>query len=186
LGGGAVVTEKGETPKIKPKRGMSVAIFPMSLGGANGAKLELDAIFVPPYNAGKYGISLTFSPKQADIIFLYGIGTQKTLEHALELLKSLPDEVKLVALGSDAPTAANAREKGYTVRGLAVDYRGTESVPTATEPASPNPENPSLDSNLENSSSIFLALPEGKKIAAYLTGAPPEPQSIINLILELA
>jgi NADH-quinone oxidoreductase subunit B len=147
-----MVTEKTETPKIKRKRGMSVAIFPLNLGGSNGAKIELDAIFVPPYNAGKYGITLTHSPKQADIIFLYGNGTQKTLKQALALIDSLPDEIKLVALGSDAPTTANAHEKGYTVRRIG------ESE----------------------------ALPEGKKIAAYLSGSPPEPQSIINLILELA
>jgi Ni,Fe-hydrogenase III small subunit len=154
---------------VKPKKARSVAIFPMNLGGTNGARMELEAIFVPPYNAARYGISMTTSPKHADIIFLFGNGTIKMLPYALELLASLPDDVKLVVLGSDGPIARDTGEKGYMVRGLKIE----------------NVAQPTVSGQVYSSIDEFV-LPPGKKIAAYITGSPPDPQSIINFILQIS
>ncbi len=137
---------------------LSVALFPLNLGGSNAARLELEAIFTPPYNAARYGFSLTSSPAQADIVLLMGSGTAKLAEHALRLLVSLPDEVKLVMLGSEA-ISGGAYAKNYGVVGPVV--------------------------NADSNSKSELTLPPGKRIAAYIAGSPPDPQSIIDAILKI-
>jgi Ni,Fe-hydrogenase III small subunit len=157
---------KSNARKIK-----SVFIFPLHLGGSNGVKLELDAIFTPPYNAARYGISLTHSPRQADIVLLLGAATAKTTGPAFDLLSSLPDDVKLILLGSEATSAAPFAQ-GYATLG----------------PILPSEENPAPKTSSERPklASEGLLLPAGKSIAAYLAGSPPDPQAIIQAILQVA
>jgi Ni,Fe-hydrogenase III small subunit len=87
-----------------------------------------------------------------------GNGTVKIAEHALRLLASLPDEVKLVLLGSEA-ISGGAYGKNYGVVGPMVK----------------------ADSNSKSE----LKLPPGRKIEAYIAGSPPDPQSIIDAILKI-
>jgi Ni,Fe-hydrogenase III small subunit len=148
---------------VAAKKGLSIAIFPLNMGGSNACRLELDAIFNPPYNAARYGISLTSSPKQADMILLFGSGTLKTAPAINRLLASLPDEVKLVALGSESATAAPF-QGGYAVAG---------PIRTAEK----------ADDELDF---FHLVLPRNRKITAYIAGSPPDPQTIIDGILEAA
>ncbi len=149
---------------MKQKR-VSVAIYPVNMGGSNAARLELDAIFCPPYNAAHYGISVTTSPKQADIILLFGSGTLKAAPVVNRLLASLPDEVKLVALGSESASAAPFKG-AYSVVGLG-NQEETEKPGEEVDP-------------------FEVILPKGKKIAAYIVGSPPDPQTIIDGILQAA
>lgn len=137
---------------------LSVALFPLNLGGSNAARLELEAIFTPPYNAARYGFSLTSSPAQADIVLIIGSGTAKIAEHALRLLATMPDEVKLVLLGSEA-ISGGAYRRTYGVVGPVV--------------------------NSDSNSKSELKLPVGKRITAYIAGSPPDPQSIIDAILKI-
>lgn len=143
------------------KKNLSVAIFALNMGGSNACRLELDAIFNPPYNAAKYGISLTSSPKQADMVLLFGTGTLKTAAAINRLLASLPHEVKLVALGSESLTTAPF-QGGYAIAG---------PVRTAEK----------ADEELDF---YHLVLPRGRKIAACIAGSPPDPQTIIDGILQ--
>ncbi|HEX2916841.1 MAG TPA: hypothetical protein VH186_39145 [Chloroflexia bacterium] len=147
----------------KTNNSRSISVFPLHLGGSNGSKVELDAIFTPPYNAAKYGITFTSSPRQADVILLLGAATPKALGPALDLLQSLPDSVKLVLLGSDATSGAPFAETYATLGPLipAPEGVGEEDLPGN-------------------------ALPPGKYIASYVAGSPPDPQVIINAILAAA
>lgn len=147
-----------QNPRLK--KPASIFIFPLHLGGTNGSKLELDAIFTPPYNAARHGISLTSSPRQADVILLLGSATAKAAGPALELIRSLPPDVKLVLLGSDATSAAP----------FARAYASFGPLLAASEDETKLVEG--------------LPLPPGKRIAAYVAGSPPDPQAIITAILQ--
>ena len=139
----------------------SITVFPLHLGGSNGSKLEFNAIFVPPYNAARYGIRLTSSPRQADVILLMGQATAKLADPALELLAGLPDEVKLIQLGSDATSAAPFAQ-AYAVLG------------------------PLTGPGEAAAASNGLTLPPGRQIAAFVAGSPPDPQVIIEAILSVS
>ncbi len=149
----------------KKKRHGSITVFALHLGGTNGGKLELDAIWVPPYNAARYGLRLTHSPRQADVVVLLGQATAKMAGPALELLASLPDDTRLILLGSETTSAAPFAA-AYATFGPLYD-------PTAARPDSPlAPEG--------------LPLPPGKHIAAYVAGSPPDPQVILEAILSVS
>jgi Ni,Fe-hydrogenase III small subunit len=161
----------------------SIFIFPLHLGGSNGAKLELDAIFTPPYNAARHGISLTSSPYHADVVVLLGAATAKAIGPAFDLLRSLPDDVKLILLGSEASSAAPFA-RAYAVLGplLKPQPKASETDPEA-DPKSKITrarmgENPKLVEG--------VPLPPGKHLAAYVAGSPPDPESIVQAILQVA
>ncbi|NWJ45179.1 MAG: hypothetical protein HXX08_04790 [Chloroflexi bacterium] len=140
------------------KNRLSVAVFPLNIGGSNATQLEFESIFVPPYNAGHFGIYLTSSPKQCDLLVITGIGTVKAAEHAMRLVESLSPDVKLLVLGSDTISGAPFA----SCYGVAGPIQLSESVKETD-----------------------LKLSVGRKIDAYLAGSPPDPQSILNAILEL-
>ncbi len=144
------------------RRAPSIFVFPLHMGGSNGSSLELAAIFTPPYNAGRYGISLTNSPRQADVVLLVGSLTPKMAGPVLDLLASLPDDVKLLQVGSDA-TAAAPFGRSYAAFG---------------------PLKQGLPSGEEAAEGKGFFLPPGKSITAYIAGAPPDPEVIIEAILD--
>src|SRR5690349_17223708 len=113
------------------KKRHSIAIFPLNMGGSNAARLELDAIFNPPYDAARYGITVTSSPKQADMILLFGTATLKTAPAIQRLLAGLPGEVKLVALGSEAASAAPFK-KAYAVTASLIEADKDRSTSDST------------------------------------------------------
>ena len=141
------------------RRSPSIFVFPLHLGGSNASSLELAAIFTPPYNAGRYGISLTSSPRQADVVLLVGSLTPKMAGPVLDLLASLPDDVKLLQIGSDA-TAAAPFGRSYAAFG------------------------PLKQAGEEETEGKGFFLPPGKSITAYIAGAPPDPEVIIEAILD--
>lgn len=145
------------------RRSASIFVFPLHMGGSNGTSLELSAIFTPPYNAARYGISLTASPRQADVVLLLGSFTPKLAGPVLDLLASLPDDVKLVQVGSDATSAA----------------------PFACSYAAFGPlQNPPEGVEAAETEGKGHFLPSGKAITAYIAGSPPDPEVIIEAILD--
>jgi Ni,Fe-hydrogenase III small subunit len=146
------------------KRTASIIVFPLHLGGSNATSLELQAIFTPPYNAARYGITLTASPRQADVVLLLGSLTPKMAGPVLDLLASLPDEVKLLQVGSDSTSAAPF-SRSYAAFG-----------PLQALPAGIDAPEDSLVKG------IFL--PPGKSITAFIAGSPPDPEVIIEAILD--
>ncbi len=147
------------------KRTASIFIFPLHLGGSNATSLELSAIFTPPYNAAHYGISLTASPRQADVVLLLGSLTPKMVGPVLDLLASLPDDVKLLQVGSDATSAAPFARSYAAFGPLQSSVANSEGAPDANA-----------------GKGHFL--PPGKAITAYIVGAPPDPEVIIEAILD--
>jgi len=147
--------------RVKNKLPLSIAIFPLNMGGSNACRLELAAIFGPPYNAARYGIWLTSSPRQADLILLFGSATIKAAPIIHRLLVGLPEDVKLVALSSETASAA--------------PFKGAYGI---AGPLMPEAE--------EGSGPLRAVLPEGRQIVAYIAGSPPDPQTIIEGILQAA
>jgi Ni,Fe-hydrogenase III small subunit len=148
----------------------SIFIFGLHLGGSNGAALELSAIFTPPYNAAKYGISLVHSPRRADVVLVMGTLTPKMATPAYEMFKDLPQHTKIILLGSDATTAA--------------PYTGVYGAFGPIVPANEEAD----EDGAENAGrpAEGLILPPGRIIAAKVAGSPPDPQTIINAILAVA
>jgi energy-converting hydrogenase A subunit N len=144
------------------RRSPSIFVFPLHMGGSNATSLELAAIFTPPYNAARYGISLTTSPLQADVVLLVGSFTPKMAGPVLDLLASLPDDVRLLQVGSDSTSAAPFA-RSYTAFG----------------PLKPGAAAGEVE---EEGKGFFL--PPGKTITAYIAGAPPDPEVIIEAILD--
>lgn len=138
------------------------------MGGSNAASLELAAIFTPPYNAGRYGISLTSSPRQADVVLLIGSFTPRLAGPVLDLLASLPDDTKLLQVGSDA-TAAAPFARSYAAFG-------------PLQPAAAEGEGEEGEAGGVEGKGFFL--PPGKAITAYIAGSPPDPEILIEAILD--
>lgn len=151
-------------PFFRLRRAASIFVFPLHLGGSNAAGLEFEAIFTPPYNAAHYGISVTTSPRQADVVLLFGSLTPKMAGPVLDLLASLPDEVRLLLVGSDATSAAP----------FARSYAAFGPLRPAAEKAAAEAE----------PAGRGLFLPSGKTITAFIAGAPPDPEVIIEAILD--
>lgn len=145
----------------------SINIFSLHLGGSNGSKIELNTIFTPPYNAARYGITLTSSPRRADVVLLSGTLTAKIAGPAFDLLQTLPAHSRLILLGSDA-TSAMPFGKAYAVYGplLETENNFAESGGSGAQ-----------------LTSAGLTLPPGRKIAGRVTGSPPDPQAIIEAII---
>jgi Ni,Fe-hydrogenase III small subunit len=149
----------------------SIFIFGLHLGGSNGAALELNAIFTPPYNAAKYGISLVHSPRRADVVLVTGTLTPKMAAPAYEMFKDLPQHAKIILLGSDATSGAPYAGV-YGAFGPVVSATEGENEAEATEQGQKSAEG--------------LVLPPGRTIAAKVAGSPPDPLTIINAILAVA
>ena len=148
------------------RRTASIFVFPLHLGGSNASSLELTAIFTPPYNAARYGISLTASPRQADVVLLLGSLTPKLAGPVLDLLSSLPDDVKLLQVGSDATSAAPFARSYAAYGPLKSSVVGSDGP----------------DDEANAGKGHFL--PPGKVITAYIAGAPPDPEVINEAILD--
>ena len=147
----------------------SINIFSLHLGGSNGSKIELNTIFTPPYNAARYGITLTSSPRRADVVLLSGTLTAKIAGPVFDLLQTLPAHSQLILLGSDA-TSGMPFGRAYAVYGplLEAEANSVESGVSGAQ--------------LTQSG---LALPPGRKIASRVTGSPPDPQAIIEAIISV-
>lgn len=149
----------------------SINIFSLHLGGSNGSKIELNTIFTPPYNAARYGITLTSSPRRADVVLLSGTLTAKLAGPAFDLLQTLPAHSRLILLGSDA-TSGMPFGRAYAVYGPLLE---AEANSAASEPGTSGPQ----------LTASGLTLPPGRKIAGRVTGSPPDPQAIIEAIISV-
>ncbi len=163
-------------PKNFPRRrGLSVAIYPLSLGGSNGERLEIEAMFGPPYNAASQGLSLTASPYQADVILLYGSLTEKLAPLVYRLLVSLPPDLKLIAVGSETLSTSPFR-LAYGVVGPLLEPVSAV-LPTEEDAVAAPPQ--------IIAKNVGLLLPPGLHLAGYIAGSPPDPQAILDGILQI-
>jgi len=162
-------------PAQKPlkRSGLSVAVYPLSLGGSNAERLEIEAMWVSPYHATSQGLSLTASPYQADVILLYGSLSEKLAPLVYRLLGSLPPDVKLIAIGSETLSTSPFR-LAYGVVGPLL------------EPVTPPTEGDEVVQSAHViAKNIGLPLPPGLHLAGYIAGSPPDPQAILDGILQI-
>ena len=71
--------------------------------GANGALIgEVRLIDAPPYNLHRFGIFITATPREADVLLVGGPVTEAMREPLLKAYAAMPDPKRVVAIGDDA------------------------------------------------------------------------------------
>ena len=71
--------------------------------GANGALLgEVRLIDAPPYNLHRFGIFITASPRDADVLLVGGPVTEAMREPLRKAFDAMPEPKRVVAIGDDA------------------------------------------------------------------------------------
>lgn len=71
--------------------------------GANGALLgEVRLIDAPPYNLHRFGIFITASPRDADVLLVGGPVTEAMRGPLRKVYEAMPEPKRVVAIGDDA------------------------------------------------------------------------------------
>ncbi len=71
--------------------------------GANGALIgEVRLIDAPPYNLHRFGIFMTASPRDADVLLVGGPVTEAMREPLRKAWEAMPEPKRVVAIGDDA------------------------------------------------------------------------------------
>jgi len=71
--------------------------------GANGALIgELRLIDAPPYNLHRFGIFITASPRDADVLLVAGPVTKAMRGPLLKTYQAMPEPKRVVAIGDEA------------------------------------------------------------------------------------
>lgn len=71
--------------------------------GANGALIsEVRLIDAPPYNMHRFGIFVTATPRDADVLLVAGPVTEAMREPLVKAYAAMPDPKRVVAIGDDA------------------------------------------------------------------------------------
>lgn len=82
--------------------GRSLAIRHVAAGSCNGCELELRATQNMIYDLTQYGLSITPSPRHADILLITGVAARNMLEAVRQAREAMPDPVLVVAAGDCA------------------------------------------------------------------------------------
>jgi len=71
--------------------------------GANGALIsELRLVDAPPYNLHRFGIFITASPRDADVLLVAGPVTKAMRGPLLKAYQAMPEPKRVVAIGDEA------------------------------------------------------------------------------------
>ena len=84
-----------------PKPG-SMAVRHVDAGSCNGCEHELSAGFGPHYDLGRHGLSVTASPRHADVLLVTGAITTRMVEPLRTAYGAMPEPRLVVALGDCA------------------------------------------------------------------------------------
>ncbi|MEM3852507.1 MAG: hypothetical protein QXP70_05845 [Methanomassiliicoccales archaeon] len=107
--------------KVSPLFKKSFHIYPLDSGACGACNIELQNIFAPQYDANRFGIFLTNTPRHADAIVIMGVYTSG-MEEALRLAyEAMPEPKLVIALGACALTGgimgkAPLQHSEYNVR----------------------------------------------------------------------
>ena len=85
-------------------------------GGCNGCDIEIMALLGPKYDAERFGVKLTASPKHADIVLITGPVTTQCRERMINVLSQVPEPKVIVSVGS-CPASGNVFKDSYSVDG---------------------------------------------------------------------
>lgn len=91
-------------------------IYHMNTGSCNGCDIELLALFTPRYDAERFGVKLTATPRQADIVLITGPLTMQSKERAIRVYSQVPKPNVVVAVGS-CPQSCNVFKHSDVVVG---------------------------------------------------------------------
>lgn len=113
-------------PHPRPRRG-SCAIRLVDAGSCNGCEHEFAALANPYYDLSQYGLSITASPRHADVLLVTGPITTRMQEPLLKAYAAMP-EPRLVAALGDCPLGRGVFAQSADVIGdleqvLPVDIR---------------------------------------------------------------
>ena len=78
----------------------SVYIFRCDLGGCNGCEIEIFSTITPVFDAERFGIKNTPSPRHADILLYTGAVTRAMRVPALRAYEGAPDPKLVIAYGA--------------------------------------------------------------------------------------
>ncbi|WP_163194828.1 NADH-quinone oxidoreductase subunit B family protein [Clostridium thermarum] len=101
---------------IDQSRAKSPWIFHLNAGSCNGCDIELIALLGPNFDAERFGVKLTGTPRHADIVFVTGPITSQSRERMQRVLAQVPDPKVIVSLGS-CPISGNVFKGSYSIEG---------------------------------------------------------------------
>ena len=78
----------------------SVYIYRVDCGGCNGCEIEIYSTITPVFDAERFGIKNTASPRHADIVVFTGAMTRSTRMPALRAYQGAPDPKLVVSYGA--------------------------------------------------------------------------------------
>lgn len=90
-------------------------------GSCNGCEIEISGCFSPIYDAERYGIKLTASPRHADGLVVTGVVTYNMLTPLRKSYAATPMPKVVIALGDCAINCGELRG-GYGVAGKVSDF----------------------------------------------------------------
>lgn len=99
---------------IKNSKIKSPWLFHLNTGSCNGCDIELVSLLTPRYDVERFGIKLTGTPRQADIVVVTGPLTTQSKERALRVLSQVPEPKVIVSLGS-CPMSGNVFKGSYSI-----------------------------------------------------------------------
>jgi membrane-bound hydrogenase subunit mbhJ len=115
-----LVLLEGENSVLKKIIEKSIArspwVYHMNTGSCNGCDIELLALFTPRYDVERFGVKLTGTPRQADIILVTGPMTLQARDRALRVYSQVPRPNVVVAVGA-CPQSCNVFKNSYAVVG---------------------------------------------------------------------
>ncbi|MEM0044339.1 MAG: NADH-quinone oxidoreductase subunit B family protein [Sulfolobales archaeon] len=91
-------------------------VFHFNSGGCNGCDIEVVAAFTPKYDVERLGMTLTSSPKHADILVVTGPVTRQVVGSLKMIYDQMPEPKIVIAIGTCACSGGIFRG-GYNVIG---------------------------------------------------------------------
>ena len=94
----------------------SMWVFHFNSGGCNGCDIEFMATLTPKYDIERLGITLTSSPKHADVLVVTGPVTRQTAGSLKMIYEQMPEPKIVLAVGTCA-CSGGIFKGGYNVLG---------------------------------------------------------------------
>jgi formate hydrogenlyase subunit 7 len=113
------VTERLPRPSGRPERARfpgSMQLRHVDAGSCNGCEMEIASAFGPVYDAERFGVRLTASPRHADGVLVTGVVTRNMAIPLAKTIEAVPRPRVVVACG-DCALGASVFGGGYGCAG---------------------------------------------------------------------
>ncbi len=91
-------------------------VYHVATGSCNGCDIEIVAALTPRYDAERFGIMLTGTPRHADVLLVTGPVTRPMRERLIRIYDQTPDPKAVVVVGGCGSTGGVFYDS-YNVRG---------------------------------------------------------------------